>query len=156
MLLKRQEKDNLIKVMYNSSNILASIYNKENNDLTLIFNKGGQYKYPNVKSSDYTRFEIAESQGKVFNSHIKTYSFERLADINPDAILKEINTMKEAEQKALLQGKQLRIVDKMSALISIAGDRTNMTLFTKAQLEDLQLVIAEYITESIDNGKANS
>ena len=92
-----EEKDNVIKAMYNSSNIIASIYNKETSDLILIFNKGSQYKYPNVKSSDYTRFELAESQGKVFNSHIKAYSFEKLDNINPEAILTEVDDLKKSE-----------------------------------------------------------
>ena len=156
MLLKKQEKNNVIKAMYSSTNILASIYNKENNDLTLIFDKGGQYKYPNVKPTDYTRFELAESQGKVFNSHIKTYSFERLPNVNPEAIIKEITTLREAEQKALVQAKQLKIYDKMTTLLSYAGNRTEMVLFTKPQLDDLQEAIAEFLTESISNVEANS
>lgn len=155
MLLKKQEKNNIIKAMYSSTNILASIYNKENNELTLIFDKGGQYKYPNVKLTDYTRFELAESQGKVFNSHIKTYSFEKLPSVNPEAIIKEITTLREAEEKTLVQAKQLKIYDKMTTLLSYAGNRTEMVLFTKSQLDDLQEAIAEFLTESISNVEAN-
>ena len=71
MILKKQENENEVRGLYKSSNICASIYNKSNGDLTVLFNNGGQYKYSKVSLTDYTRFELAESQGVVFNSHIK-------------------------------------------------------------------------------------
>ena len=146
MLLKKQEKDNVIKAMYDSSNILASIYNKETSDLTLIFNKGTQYKYPNVKSTDYTRFEIAESQGKVFNSHIKSYSFEKLDAIDPTNILTEVNDMKAAEAKALLKGMSSKLITQMKSIIA-AAETADTTLEVK-QLQELQAYITVYITEA--------
>ena len=157
MILKRQEKDNVIKAMYDSSNILASIYNKETNDLTLIFSKGSQYKYPAVKQTDYNRFELAESQGKVFNSHIKSYTFEKLEDINPADILTEVENIKNSEQKVLLEAKQLKIIKLMDNLIHLntvavhgqGGLAPTNELFTQEQLEPLQVAIAEFITESI-------
>ena len=142
MILKRQEKDNVIKAMYNSSNIIASIYNKETSDLILIFNKGSQYKYPNVKSSDYTRFELAESQGKVFNSHIKAYSFEKLDNINPEAILTEVDDLKKSEQTALLEAKQLKVVKVMEDLLT-----KKTTLYTETQVETLLAVVQDYVNE---------
>jgi hypothetical protein len=54
MILKRVEKDDEIKAMYNSSNILASTYNKKTSELTLIFKRGAQYKYKDVAMTDYT------------------------------------------------------------------------------------------------------
>jgi len=146
MILKRQEKDSVVKAMYNSSNILASIYNKENNDLTLIFNKGTQYKYAGVTSTDYTRFELAESQGKVFNSHIKAYSFEKLDAIDPVNILKEVNEMKEAEAKALLKGMSSKLITNMKSIIAAAelGD----TVLEPKQLQELQAYITVYVTEA--------
>ena len=99
MILKRQEKDNKVKAIYDSSNILASIYDKNTSDLTLIFSKGRQYKYEKVKSSDYSKFELSESQGKVFNTVIKGYTMEKLDDINPDLIVKEIEELKLVEAK---------------------------------------------------------
>lgn len=143
MILKRQEKDNLIKAMYNSTNIIASIYDKSTNDLTLIFNKGSQYKYPKVSLTDYTRFELAESQGKVFNSHIKTYAFEKLTDINPEAILKEVTEMNNAEQKALLQAKQKSLVNNMKQLITIDERGEEIS---EIQLEELTEKIKNYLT----------
>jgi hypothetical protein len=94
MILKKQEKDNIVKAIYDSSNILASTYNKENMDLTLIFKKGAQYKYPNVSLTDYTRFELAESQGIIFNTHIKKYAFDKLPEINPTELVTEIEVLK--------------------------------------------------------------
>ena len=75
MLLKTQEQDNKKKSIYASSNICASIYDKSTSALTILFNNGGQYVYEGVTNTDYTRFEMADSQGAVFNSHIKKYPF---------------------------------------------------------------------------------
>ncbi len=146
MILKRQEKDNLIKAMYSSSNILASIYDTNTNDITLIFNKGGQYKYPNVKVTDYTRFEIADSQGAVFNSHIKPYSFEKLAAIDPKLIVEEIEHLKKEEKKVNLTNKQNRIVEVMKSLISIHEAPSGNT-FTEGDLAKLAEAVTAYLTE---------
>lgn len=146
MVLKRQEKENVIKAIYDSSNILASTYNRTTNELILIFNKGSQYKYPNVSVTDYTRFELAESQGKVFNTHIKNYSFEKLEAVNPELIVSEISTLKDAEDIALLEGKQLKVETIMRELLSLNGDEAaNLTLFTEAQLKKLQDSIVDYV-----------
>lgn len=142
MILKRQEKDEVVRAMYDSSNILGSVYDKKSQDLTLIFNKGKQYKYPKVKSTDYTRFELAESQGKVFNSHIKTYSFEKLDDINPDDIIKEISVIKKAEAEALVKAKQMKLVNVMKNLVD-NGD----VQFTEQQLALLTVSVDAYLGE---------
>ena len=71
MILKKQEKNGIIKAMYASSTICASIFNTENRDLTVIFNNGGQYKYSSVELTDYTRFETSDSNGTTFNTYIK-------------------------------------------------------------------------------------
>ncbi len=94
MILKKQERDNIIKAIYDSSNILASVYDGNNKDLTIIFKKGAQYKYPNVSAIDYILFETAESQGIVFNAHIKKYPFEKLEEMNPVELITEIENLK--------------------------------------------------------------
>ena len=81
MILKRTEKDGMIKAMYESSNILASTYNTVNQQLTIIFNRGAQYTYDEISASEYMRFETADSQGKVLNSHIKKHNFTKLDDV---------------------------------------------------------------------------
>jgi hypothetical protein len=75
MLLKKQENDNVTKAIYASSNVCASTYDRTTKNLTIIFNNGGQYRYTNVSETDYTRFELADSQGVIINSHIKKYAF---------------------------------------------------------------------------------
>lgn len=146
MLLKKQEKDNIIKVMYDSSNILASIYNKETSDLTIIFNKGTQYKYPKVTKTDYTRFELAESQGKVFNTHIKSYSFEKLDTIDPATILTEVKDLKYAETNALSLGLSGKIIREMKQIIqSFEDDGKPLDI---KRLQELQSKITIYGTNT--------
>ena len=147
MILKRQEKDNVIKAIYKSSNILASTYNKETSDLTLIFNKGTQYKYAGVKSSDYARLELAESQGSVFNTHIKPYSFEKLADVDAailPQILNEVETLFTEEQKNILLAKSNSLRTYMLSICAAGAD----TPMSVKQLEELQTKITTYIADS--------
>ncbi len=94
MILKKQEMDTVTKAIYDSSNICASTYDRANRNLTIIFNNGGQYKYANVSETDYTRFELADSQGAIFNSHIKKYAFEKLGKVDASSLLTEITSLK--------------------------------------------------------------
>ena len=116
MILKRQEKDGIVKAMYDSSNIVASVYNNETSDLEIIFKAGTRYKYPNVSKSDYMRFEIAESQGAVFNTHIKKYTYEKLANFDVSQLLVETESLKIEEEKALKDGVVKKIIDKIKHL----------------------------------------
>jgi hypothetical protein len=93
MILKRQEKNGKVKAMYSSSNICASVYDTATGDLTLIFNNGGQYQYAGVSKTDYTRFETADSQGVVMNTHIKKYPFTKLDKVDTTEILKEVEDL---------------------------------------------------------------
>lgn len=148
MILKRVEKENKIKAIYASSNILASTYDKSDNSLTLIFNKGAQYKYPGVSLTDYTRFELAESQGVVLNSHIKKYPFEKLEVIDPAAIIREIEGIKNSESKLLLEAKQTKLVKTMIELTanSVTNDG-NINLLSEEELNRLQNDLNILITE---------
>lgn len=141
MILKRVEKENIVKAMYDSSNILASIYDNTTNDLSLIFKGGRKYKYANVSKSDYMRFEIAESQGDVFNTHIKKYSFERLEDVDPTRIITEAEDLKTLEDNALLRGKQTELMAKMNTVIISEGNES----FNKLLL-DLQIILNDYLS----------
>lgn len=113
MLLKKQETDNKTKSIYESSNICASIYDKSNNSLTIIFNNGGQYIYEGVTSSDYLRFEVADSQGAVFNSHLKKYPFQKLDKVDVKDILVEIHEIKNIEDKIKINHVVGLMMDKM-------------------------------------------
>ena len=118
MLLKTQEKDNKTKSIYASSNICASVYDKTTSALTIFFNNGGQYLYEGVSNTDYTRFEMADSQGAVFNSHIKKYPFQKLDKVDVKDILVEVNQIKGAEDKAKIDYAIKVIVDQMKAVIT--------------------------------------
>jgi hypothetical protein len=143
MILKRQEKDNIVKALYDSSNILASIYDTANNDLNLIFKGGRKYKYANVSKSDYMRFEIAESQGDVFNTHIKKYSFERLEDVDPSKIITEAENLKADEKKALLEG----LKNKIDKLVVLNSSYTNFSEEYTEYLTSLVEAAQNYLTE---------
>jgi hypothetical protein len=118
MLLKTQEQDNKTKSIYASSNICASVYDKSNNSLTIIFNNGGQYLYEGVTNTDYTRFEMADSQGVVFNSHIKKYPFHKLDKVDVKDILVEVSKIQGAEDKAKIDYTIKVMVDQMKAVIT--------------------------------------
>ena len=117
MILKKQEKNNLVKAIYESSNICASTYNNQTKDLVIVFNNGGQYKYTNVSETDYTRFEIADSQGAIFNSHIKKYNFEKLDKIDVVSIIKEVNELKDADKQIKVNHYTKEMIEKMRAVI---------------------------------------
>lgn len=123
MILKRVEKDNLVKAIFDSSNVIASIYDNTTNDLTIIFKSGSKYKYNNVSKSDYMRFEIADSQGSVFNTHIKKYTFEKLENVDISKIIAEVTSLKNDERKAIITAKKNRITELMKLL---SGDSVNL------------------------------
>ena len=60
----------LITVVIQSSNLKESTYNTETEDLTVIFNNGSIYEYNKVPWTKFTKFRLAESQGKYFNESI--------------------------------------------------------------------------------------
>ena len=141
MLLKRIEKDNKIKAIYSSSNICASTYDKQNKDLIIIFNNGGQYKYSSVSETDFTRFELGDSQGNIFNSHIKKYSFEKLDKIDTKEILTEVELIKAVEDKAKTNAVIKSMFNKMKYLVTFY-DTTNS--IEPNLFEKLKIAISEY------------
>ena len=123
MILKRQEKNGVVKAMYASSTICASIFNTENKDLTVIFNNGGQYKYSNVSLTDYTRFETSESNGSDFDTYIKKKytNFEKLDKLSSstiEAILKEVEELKTAEDSVSVEVKSKAMMEMMANLVA--------------------------------------
>jgi len=97
MVLHRKQTEGGIKALYKSSNILASIYSESTKELEIIFKRGSRYLYENVTATDYTRFELADSQGKILNSHIKAYTFKKLDDVDPKSVEESILTYRSAE-----------------------------------------------------------
>lgn len=139
MLLKRVEKENVVKAIYDSSNILASKYEKNNKNLTITFKRGAQYVYKNVSQTDYVRFETAESQGAILNSHIKSYDFEKGEAVNADLIVEEIDKIKSEEVIKL----QESIISDMESIIFDFD--TNQT-FNETKLINLAKRITNYYT----------
>lgn len=98
MLIKRNDKGNKVESLYDSSNILASSWDKTTNDLTITFKRGVQYVYKNVRATDYARFELAESQGAELNKRIKNvYNYEKLDGVDTADLVKEIYTYQKEE-----------------------------------------------------------
>ena len=60
----------IITVLIKSSNITSASYDTESEDLTITFNTGGVYVYNNVPWTLFTKFRLADSQGKFFNEKI--------------------------------------------------------------------------------------
>lgn len=114
MLLKRTQTENLIEATYDSSNILSSKYDKDSKKLTITFKRGVQYTYMDVSASDYLRFETAESQGAVLNSHIKSHSFEKGDVVDAKVIQEEIDRLKKEELRLIQQS----IIDDMESIIN--------------------------------------
>lgn len=59
-----------ILVEIKSSNIKQADYNTETESLSVTFNSGGIYEYAKVPWAKFTKFRLAESQGKFFNEQI--------------------------------------------------------------------------------------
>jgi hypothetical protein len=65
-----------------------------------------------VSASDYLRFETAESQGAVLNSHIKSHSFEKGDVVDAKVIQEEIDKLKKEELILMQQS----IIDDMESI----------------------------------------
>lgn len=146
MLLKKQEKDNVTKAIYASSNICGSTYDRTSKNLTIIFNNGGQYLYPNVSETDYTRFELADSQGVIFNSHIKKYDFEKLDKVDTSAILTEVAELKDVEKKTKIDQTTKRMIAAMNAVAVYyeSTESVDPALYTKMKslMDDYEKITA--------------
>lgn len=149
MILKRKEKNNIVKAIYESSNIVASTYDTNTEDLVLIFKSGTQYRYSNVSKSDYMRFEIAESQGKVFNTHIKKYAFEKLENFDPSELLVEVEKLSNQEKTAVIDAKRTEVINRLSYVHNLSqkdrSDEVDKTF--NENLSILKNNIDDYLTE---------
>jgi hypothetical protein len=69
----------LIEVVINSSNLKSAKYNTETEDLSVTFNSGAIYEYNKVPWNKFTKFRMAESQGKYFNENIaRSYKYTKI------------------------------------------------------------------------------
>ena len=78
-IIKEEIDGTKIKNQIKSSNIKSSEYDTETKELVVEFNNGAKYKYDNVPHQVYTKFRLAESQGKFFTTDIaKQYSYKKV------------------------------------------------------------------------------
>ena len=69
----------LIEVTIQSSNLSSAKFNTETEDLIVSFNNGAIYEYNKVPWEKFTKFRLAESQGKFFNENIaKKYTYKKI------------------------------------------------------------------------------
>lgn len=146
MLLTRIETNGEIKAMYSSSTICGSTFDPNTRDLTVIFNNGGRYKYPNIELSDYTRLETSNSSGSVFDTYIKKKytNYEKLDNLPADKLkqlLTQIENLKTAEDKASTDGRGKALVLTMNQLI---GEYLTTGDFNKVTLDRLKVKLGEY------------
>lgn len=80
MAIKKEEiKGTKIINEIESSNIKKTEYDTESKKLLTTFNNGQIYEYEEVPHQVYTKFRMAESQGKFFNSEIsKKYKYKKI------------------------------------------------------------------------------
>jgi len=110
MLIERKEILNedksigYIECIYESGNILHTIYFPKDARLYIAFNRGHMYSYANITEDVYNNFENAESQGKYFHKYIRNkdeYPTRREYTLYPREVeeLKQIveNNKKEEE-----------------------------------------------------------
>lgn len=142
MLLKKTEKDGITTALYESSNILASKWNGK--DLTIIFKRGASYTYSDVSKTDYTRFEMADSQGAVLNAKIKAYSVIQNDNVDEATILTEITQTKADETKQFEEG----LISYMELMVT--AYKTNPVITGKS-LESLSEMIIKYNSLSGSN-----
>ena len=70
----------LIEITIQSSNLKSAKYNTLNESLSVTFNNGSIYEYDNVPWAKFTKFRLAESQGKYFNEQIvKVHKYKKIS-----------------------------------------------------------------------------
>jgi len=68
----------LIIIEIKSSNLKSAVYNTESEELIVTFNNGSIYIYDKVPWTKFTKFRMAESQGKFFNENIsKVHTYKK-------------------------------------------------------------------------------
>lgn len=113
MILNKIEKNEIIKSVYDSSNVLSTEYDLNDKTLIVTFVRGQQYKYFNVSKEDYLKLELSESQGKVINSTIRKYEFEKGDLVDSSLIIEEIENL----NKEKLSERHLEFINALKQVI---------------------------------------
>ena len=78
-ILSERINGKLIEVDVESSNLQGAVYNTENKNLRVTFKTGNIYEYDDVPWDVFTKFRMAESQGKYFNANIaRKYTYKKV------------------------------------------------------------------------------
>jgi hypothetical protein len=78
-ILKENIEGKKITIEIKSSNLQSAFYETDTEDLTVTFNNGSIYVYNKVPWNVFTKFRMADSQGKFFNESIgRTYKFTKV------------------------------------------------------------------------------
>lgn len=89
MILNTFEQDGKVENIYDSTNVLATKYDKTKRKLAVIFGSGHQYLYHDVTLEDYKKFENDDSQGKAIHKYIKKYKFDKVEEKVDVTLIKE-------------------------------------------------------------------
>ena len=78
-IISEQISGHTISVIIQSSNLKSASYDTSTKVLTTAFNNGSIYQYYDVPWELFTKFRMAESQGKYFNMNIsKNYKYKKI------------------------------------------------------------------------------
>ena len=78
-IISEQISGHTISVIIQSSNLKSASYDTSTKVLTTVFNNGSIYQYYDVPWELFTKFRMAESQGKHFNMNIsKNYKYKKI------------------------------------------------------------------------------
>jgi hypothetical protein len=81
MIISEKIHGKTIHVHIESSNLKEAIYETDVKKLTLVFNSNRKYEYSEVPWEIFTKFRMAESQGKFFNTDInKKFSYKEVKE----------------------------------------------------------------------------
>jgi len=78
-ILKENIEGKKITIEIKSSNLQSAFYETDTEDLTVTFNNGSIYVYNKVPWNVFTKFRMADSQGKFFNESIgRKYNYNKV------------------------------------------------------------------------------
>jgi hypothetical protein len=81
MIISEKILGSQISVVIESSNLKEATYDTTNKTLLMTFKNNRKYQYNDVAWEIFTKFRMAESQGKFFNGEIaKKYTYKELKE----------------------------------------------------------------------------
>jgi len=143
MITKKAIIDGDVVCSYDSSNILTSKYSKGDKTLVITFKRGAQYQYSNVSEDEYNAFELAESQGVMFNKSIKQKTFTNLGNVDVKVILENIAKHSVPIKKEFNKSEKTLILT-MESFLLYHKTKTEISL---AELEDMKYFVDKLIDE---------